>query len=129
MMKLVPGMLDGARNARAVPNGEAVCWFTPRETDDIELGALKLTDRATFLLALDELARRVGLDPAGGVVWTRMSNGWWVLDPGNLVKHVHFFTPSGQRHTQRSVVPGVDTDDPTAALRAALEATEPMEQP
>jgi len=76
---------------------------------------LDLTDRATFLLALDDLAKRVGLNPAGGVLWFMSDQtGFWVLqeDPEQC--------SGGWREFE-----DIDTDDPLAALRAALETTEP----
>jgi len=77
-----------------------------------------LTDRATFLLALDDLAKRVGLDLTGGVLWLRIplppipydpvDRSVWVLDNGRGAQSFP-----------------IATDDPVAALRAALETTEP----
>jgi len=104
MMKLVPGMLleDGARvvteDAVLYPNGLCAEYASPPD----------LRDRATFLLALDELARRVGLDLAGGVLWWKEPFRWWLT--------THWGDCSFS----------IDTDDPLVALRAALKATEPM---
>ena len=80
-----------------------------------------LHDPATRYLALAQLARRVGLDPAWGVTWEQDDSdaGQW-----------HLHTPTGgrtyhPRHaSERSThVPGIDTDDPAEALDRALWAT------
>jgi hypothetical protein len=80
-----------------------------------------LADPATRYLALAQLARRVGLDPAWGVTWEQDDSdaGQW-----------HLHTPTGgrtyhPRHaSERSThVPGIDTDDPAEALDRALWAT------
>lgn len=110
-----------------------------------EQAGADLRDRATFLLALDELARRVGLDPAGGVMCCRSGRGEWMIR----------VAPSGGQHagsppladserrltsappneaTRRQMerrqigplwlhVPGIDTDDPIEVLDRALLAT------
>jgi len=132
MMKLVPGMLldDGSR---VVAEGEARCTLLDGVT---YTGDADLTDRATFLLALDELARRVGLDPAGGCIWDRsdaeLDGPGWVLTVGGYW-HAYFVAPGGDPAPPMNRFSGVrhhtvneifDTDDPLVALRAALEATE-----
>jgi len=110
MMKLVPGMLleGGGRVLDVVddmmylgrPGNPTCCTVEDAPPPD-------LTDRATFLLALDELARRCGLDPTGGVLWYRTADGWWLeIWDGGL-----------------QCCGGADTNDPLIALRAALEAT------
>jgi len=102
-LRLVPGMLGEGRGRNRV------LWKEQGDTW-AEIGLVPdLHDRATFLLAKDQLAERVGLDPAGGVLWDRMQSGRWML--------------LDTRGRSRSFY-GIDTDDPIAALRAALEATE-----
>jgi len=76
----------------------------------------------------DELARRVGWEPMPGELpppLTQMQSGAWVLGYGDGSVLHEFTTPD----CGDTVVPGrytdiPSTDDPIAALRAALEAME-----
>jgi len=82
-------------------------------------GPLDLTDRATFLLALDELARRVGLDPTGGVLAH--------IEDDRTVEECLWRAPVRWRLMLDDGIDqwstAADTDDPLVALRVALEAT------
>jgi len=118
---------DGYGGVTAVDAGRAT--LTAEDTPD-------LNDRATFLLALDQLAERVGLDPAGGVWWSKDDPNawpgyipprtWWRI--GNETALLTFGMPwvaaKLPRHPDYLIG---DTDDPAEALDRALYAT--MEVP
>lgn len=74
-----------------------------------------LSDPATRYLALAQLARRVGLEPAWGVTWRQVNGGWECNGRG--------FYGYPQTHPGFTYVPGIDTDDAAAALDRALWAT------
>ena len=60
--------------------------------------------------AREEVARRVGLDPADGVVFFRIGAGWHCENGPEAV------------HLYPSRVSGIDTDDEATALAACLRA-------
>ena len=75
--------------------------------------SIELRDRATFLLCLDQLATRTGLDPSAGLLWYLNDDllgddPVWVLEDRDETR-----TRDG------------DTPDPAVALARALHETHP----
>ncbi len=64
-------LCDGAPHAHEV-EAWGDCGPLDSPTPDLD-------DRLTYLACLDELARRVGLDPVGGVLWQRTGRTEWRL--------------------------------------------------
>ena len=110
-----PGMLtDRGRIIEVTGDRIRVCLEGACSEIDAGGFVLDLEDRATFLLCLDALAVRTGLDTAAGFLWylsdpgTYGSERAWVLEATDEVR-----TRDG------------DTDDPREALVRALEETAP----
>jgi hypothetical protein len=75
---------------------------------------LDLEDKATFLLCLDALAVRTGLDPSAGFLW-------YVSDPGAFGSEPAWVLEGSDEVRTREA----DTRDPREALARALTETAP----
>jgi hypothetical protein len=75
---------------------------------------LDLEDRATFLLGLDALAVRTGLDPATGFLW-------YLSEPGAFGSESAWVLEGSDEVRTRDA----DTRDPREALARALTETAP----
>ena len=79
---------------------------------DLDGASIDLSDRATFWLALDIVARRTGLDTRAGLLWSLQDDPFgdenlaWVLESD-----------------EESRTRPHDTDDPLESLAKALEET------
>ena len=110
-----PGMMTDRGRVLAVEGARATVWSPDGGVAEAALDdlAVDLTDRATFLLCLDELGRRTGLETQDGFLWylsgdSPFGGGAWVLE--------------GQDETRTR---DADTDDPVESLRRALDETAP----
>ena len=110
-----PGMLTDQGRVLSVAEGRAMVWSPGAGVNEVAAAGLAadLTDRATYLLALEEVARRTGLDPADGFIFylsddSPHGGSAWILEG---------------REEVRTRDP--DTTDPVESLRRALDETAP----
>lgn len=110
-----PGMLTDQGRVLAITDGRATVWSSERGVGELPVEELSvdLRDRATYLLCLDELARRTGLDPKDGFLWylsgdSPFGGSAWVLEGQDEVR-----------------TRDADTTDPVESLHRALEETYP----
>jgi hypothetical protein len=104
-----------------VGNGECGDWMKELVPDP--------RDRATFLLLLDELARRLNAGGSvGGYCWKRTGRGWSLYGDGGETG-VWLLALGALRYGGPHVrtIDGIDVDDPVAALARALRESAPGE--
>jgi len=126
--KLVPGMLTTDGRVRAATDDGRVTVIDDdgcRTTGQAEAFKVVFTDRATYHLAKDELAKRVGLDPADGVLWYRAARDATIMSAsGNTERSFWLLQTDPHGFLEGTRRFDIDTDDPIVALQAALDATE-----
>jgi hypothetical protein len=112
--ELAPGMLtDQGRVIDVTGDKVRVCGDACAEVDGADL-VLELQDKATYLLCLDLLAVRTGLDPSTGFLWYLSEAGAFGSDPAWVLEG------SDEVRTRDA-----DTTDPREALAHALVETAP----
>ncbi len=109
-----------------------VTWGHSNQPDDIDSCVPDISGWGERMYCLAVLARRVGLDPEGGVCWHKYNDREWYLRSStwqHCFVHPNRSTSDTVAYPKPSFtrVLNLDTDDPLLALALALKATAPGE--